>query len=53
MTKRSHETSLVSRIKENPKAFYNTLKQVVRDKVGPFKDKEGALCMDPEGVVRY
>ena len=34
---------MAGRIKENPKAF-------IRERVGPFKDKGGKLCVEPKEV---
>ena len=50
--KRSHEMTLADRIKENPKAFYSYVrnKRVVREKVGPLRDKSGELCLEPKEV---
>ncbi|XP_067895926.1 coiled-coil domain-containing protein 170-like [Heterodontus francisci] len=41
-------------IKESPKIFYwyVNCKQVVKDKVGPTKDKEGDICLEAKGKVR-
>eukprot|EP00061_Rhincodon_typus_P015388 g43029.t1 len=50
--KRGHEKSLANWIKENPKAFYTYAKskRVTWERVGPFKDKEGNLCVEPDDV---
>ena len=41
---------MADRIKENPKAFYSYVrnKRVVREKVGPLRDKSGELCFEPK-----
>lgn len=50
-TKRNHEMSLTSGIKENPKAFYTFIKNewVTRERFGPLEDKGGTL-LESENV---
>ncbi|XP_072133759.1 polymeric immunoglobulin receptor-like [Mobula birostris] len=44
--KRSHEKALVSRIKENPKAFYKYVKnkRIRHERIGPIKCDSGNVC---------
>ena len=44
--------SLADRIKKNPKAFYTYVrnKRVVRERIGPLRDKGGELCLEPKEV---
>ena len=41
---------LAGRIRENPNYSYVRNKRVVREKIGPFRDKGGELCLEPKGI---
>eukprot|EP00061_Rhincodon_typus_P003639 g20576.t1 len=53
--KRGHEKQLSNRINENSKAFYTFIKskRVDKERVVPFKDKEGNLFVEPEELGKY
>ena len=46
--RRGHEKALVSRVKENPKAFFNYVKnkRMTGVKVVPIRDKSGKMCRE-------
>ncbi|MBB6725585.1 hypothetical protein [Proteus mirabilis] len=48
--KRGHEIALANRVKENPKGFYKYIKdkRVTRERIGPLKDQQGGLCVEPQ-----
>jgi len=50
--RRAHEKSLAGRIKENPKAFYDYVrnKRMTRVSFGLVKDSSGNLCMESEEI---
>ncbi|XP_059805904.1 uncharacterized protein LOC132380941 [Hypanus sabinus] len=48
-----HEKTLASRVKENPKAFFNYVKnkRMTGVKVGPIRDKSGKMCLEAVEVT--
>ncbi|XP_062907777.1 ubiquitin-conjugating enzyme E2 G2 isoform X1 [Mobula hypostoma] len=46
--RRGHEKALVSRVKENPKVFFNYVKnkRMTGLKIGPIRDKDRKMCLE-------